>query len=93
MRVVAPQEKGASTHNGIDVAPRDTGYAQDLVNRQFGKPARPFDPVHPLFSDRGEYGVIVEQRRGRIVRAVMQAEDQHRVDARVIGAGIIKKSA
>jgi hypothetical protein len=63
--------------DSIDVAPLDRGDAQHLRERLFGKAARALDPVQPLFGHGSEDLVVVEQCRGRIVGAVVQAEDQH----------------
>ena len=77
MGEIAPAKEPARAHHDFDVRALDAGDAQHLGERVFGKPARALDPVHPLFGDRGEDAVVVEQRGRGIVRSRMQAEDQH----------------
>ena len=77
MGEVAAQKIGARADDRIDIAPLDRSDAQHLRERLLGKAARALHPVQPLFGHGSEDLVVVEQCRGRIVGAVVQAEDQH----------------
>jgi hypothetical protein len=71
---IAPAKEPTPCTRHVDVATLDAGDAQHLGERLFRKAARTLDPVHPLFGDRGEDAVAVEEGRRGIVRPGMQAE-------------------